>query len=211
MAEGVKMRGKATVLVNPTPGDMPTLADLREGATDWGLREKVVVVTGASRGIGETTAKLMAIHGAKVIVNYRTGADDARRIVAEIAHAGGFALAVGADITKPDEVRTLFERSVEEFGPVDVLVNNAARDFRPVPFEMLTWDEIQRDLDVAVKGAFLCCQQVIPGMLEQGGGAIVNISSVAVDDPPPGQAKYVIAKAALLGLTRSVAVAQHSR
>jgi 3-oxoacyl-[acyl-carrier protein] reductase len=90
-------------------------------------------------------------------------------------------------------------------------VNNAARDFRPIPFLQLTWEDVQRDLDVIVKGTFLCCQRVVPLMLESGGGKIINISSVATDDPPPDQAKYVMAKAALVGLTRSLAVELASR
>jgi 3-oxoacyl-[acyl-carrier protein] reductase len=85
-------------------------------------------------------------------------------------------------------------------------VNNAARDYRPIPFLKLTWEEIQKDLDVIAKGAFLCCREVIPLMLERGAGKIVNISSLATEVPPPDQAKYVMAKSALVGLTRSLAV-----
>jgi 3-oxoacyl-[acyl-carrier protein] reductase len=185
---------------------MPSIGELREIGTDPGLDGKVVLITGASRGIGETTAKLVALCGAKVIVNYHRGAADADRVVREIEESGGSALAVGADVTNEGDVRALVERSVERFGAVDVLVNNAVRDFRPIPFAQLTWDEVQRDLDVIAKGAFLCCQHVIPAMIAQGGGKIINIASVATDNPPPDQTKYVMAKSALVGLTRSLAV-----
>jgi 3-oxoacyl-[acyl-carrier protein] reductase len=94
---------------------------------------------------------------------------------------------------------------------VDVLVNNAARDYRPVPFLNLRWEDVDADLAVIVRGAFLCCQRVIPHMLARGGGRIVNVASVATDDPPPDQAKYVMAKSALVGLTRSLSIEFASR
>jgi 3-oxoacyl-[acyl-carrier protein] reductase len=180
--------------------------ELKGSATDWGLRGKVVLVTGASRGIGETTAKLFALAGAKVVVNYHRGAADAARVVREITEAGGEAVAVAADVTDSAQVRALVHAARDGYGTIHVLVNNAARDFRPIPFLQLTWEEVQRDLDVIAKGAFLCCQEVIPLMLEHGGGKIINVSSVATDDPPRDQAKYVMAKAALVGLTRSLSV-----
>jgi 3-oxoacyl-[acyl-carrier protein] reductase len=202
----VHVRGKASTLVAQPSSRMPTVDELRALGVDLGLDGKVVVVTGASRGIGETTAKLFALHGARVVVNYHRGAADAKRVVDEIAAAGGQAVAIAADVSQPADVRALFERARERFGTVHVLVNNAARDFRPTPFLSLSWDEVQKDLDVIVKGAFLCCQQAIPLMLAQGEGRIVNISTIATDDPPPDQTKYVVAKSALVGLTRSLSI-----
>lgn len=207
----VVLRGKAAALVNQPSQNVPRIHELKDMATDWGLKGKVVLVTGASRGIGETTAKLFALHGAKVIVNYHRGAEDARRVVQEVIDAGGEATAIAADVSQADQVLALVRRGVERYGAIDVLVNNAARDFRPIPFLNLTWDEVQKDLDVIAKGAFLCCQQVIPHMLEHGGGKIINISSVATDNPPPDQAKYVMAKSALVGLTRSLSIELASR
>ena len=204
--EAPVLHGKVAALVNKPPQSMPTMGELKASAMDWGLAGKVVLVTGASRGIGETTAKLFALYGAKVIVNYHRGAYDAARIVKEIADAGGDAMAIGADITQADEVAELVRRAVERYGPPDVLVNNAVRDFRPMPFLSLSWEEVQKDLDVIAKGAFLCCQHTIPFMLERGGGKIINISSVATDNPPPNQTKYVMAKSALVGLTRSLSI-----
>jgi 3-oxoacyl-[acyl-carrier protein] reductase len=201
----VLVRAKASTLVAAAFRRMASLDQMREHA-DFGLRDKVVLVTGASRGIGETTAKLFAVHGATVIVNYRHGADDAQRVVAEIVDGGGTAVAIAADVCDPVQVRSLVRQARERFGAVHVLVNNAARDFRPIPFSKLTWDDIQADVDVIVKGAFLCSQEIVPLMLEQGEGKIINISTIATDDPPPDQMKYVVAKSALTGLTRSLAV-----
>jgi 3-oxoacyl-[acyl-carrier protein] reductase len=146
-----------------------------------------------------------------VIVNYHRGAADADRVVSEIADGGGEAFAIAADVTSPEEVTSLVQGGVARYGTIDVLVNNAVRDYRPIPFMQLTWDDVQGDIDVIARGAFLCCQQVIPLMLERGGGKIINISSVAADDPPPHQAKYVMAKSALVGLTRSLSIEFASR
>jgi 3-oxoacyl-[acyl-carrier protein] reductase len=198
------VKGRLAALMAEPVRSMPALTELRASALDPGLAGRVVVVTGASRGIGETIAKLFALHGARVVVNYFRGAADADRVVGEITADGGEAVAVAADVSRPEQVEALFGAALARFGRVDVLVNNAARDFRPIPFGQLTWDEIQRDIDVIAKGAFLCCQRAVPLMLAQGGGKIVNISTVAVDDPPPDQTKYVMAKAALVGLTRSL-------
>jgi 3-oxoacyl-[acyl-carrier protein] reductase len=200
------LRGKVAVLVATPSRTMPSMRDLRDAGVDWGLAGKVAIVTGASRGIGETAAKLLALHGARVVVNYHRGADDASRVVAEIIAAGGDAVAIGADVSDEAAVRGLVQQTRDRFGAVDILVNNAARDFRPIPFASLTWAEIQKDLDVIAKGAFLCCQWVVPLMLERGGGKIINISTVAADNPPPDQMKYVIAKSALVGLTRSLSL-----
>lgn len=205
-SDEVFVRGKASTLVAAPPRKMPSLDEIREAGADFGLRDKVVLVTGASRGIGETTAKLFAIHGAKVVINYRHGAEDALRVVGEILDGGGQAVAIAADVSDPEQVRSLVREARRRYGTIDVLVNNAARDFRPIPFSKLTWDEIQADIDVIAKGTFLCCQEVLPMMLEQGGGKIVNISTIATDNPPPDQMKYVVAKSALVGLTRSLSV-----
>lgn len=209
--EEIAVRGKASALVAMPPKPMPTIAELKAEGTDFGLRGKVVVITGASRGIGETTAKLFALHGAKVVVNYHRGSEDARRVVAEILESGAEAVAIAGDVSNVDDVRRVVREARERFGAVHVLVNNAARDYRPVPFLQLSWDDVQRDVDVIVKGAFLCCQEVIPVMLAQGEGRIINISTIATETPPPDQAKYVVAKSALVGLTRSLAVEFASR
>jgi 3-oxoacyl-[acyl-carrier protein] reductase len=100
---------------------------------------------------------------------------------------------------------------LEAYGTVDVLVNNAVRNFLPAKFLGLPWEEVQKDIDVIARGAFHCCQEVIPVMLRQGGGKIINLSTVATENPPPEQVKYVVAKSALVGLTRSLAAEFASR
>ena len=201
------LSGKVSILVNPPPAKMPTFSELKESGLDMGLKDKVVLITGGSRGIGETTAKLFALLGAKVIVNYLRGKKDAKRIGDEIKEEGGEAFPVQADVANPHQVQRMIRKVIERYGGVDILVNNAVRDFRPIDFSTLSWEDIQKDIDVVVKGAYNCCKEVIPLMSNRGGGKIINIGTVATDNPPPNQIKYVIAKSGLVGLTRSLSVA----
>lgn len=200
------LTGKVSVLVNQPSSKMASVEAIKNSALDMGLKGKVALITGASRGIGETTAKMFALHGSRVIVNYHMGASDAKRIVDELTEAGAQAVALGADVSDAAQVHEMIGRAVERFGAIDILVNNAVRDFRPMNFLKLSWEDIQKDLDVTAKGAFNCCKEVIPLMIERGGGKIINVSTVATDNPPANQTKYVVSKSALVGLTRSLAV-----
>ena len=202
---GDVMSGTVSALVNEQAASSQAVLDLEDLAMDMGLAGKVVIVTGASGSIGSMIARLFAMRGSAVVVNYRRSADEANRIVAEIEAAGGRALAVGADVSEESEVVALIDRAVEVFGGVDVLVNNAVRDFRPVAYDKLTWEEMQLDIDVTLKGAFLCSKAVVPRMLARGGGKIVNVSSVFAMEPPRDQLKYAVSKAALEGLSRALA------
>ncbi|MBF0387385.1 MAG: SDR family oxidoreductase [Candidatus Omnitrophica bacterium] len=198
------MQGKVTVKMNEPSQAAPAMQDLN---TDMGLKGKTVLITGASRGIGATTARLFACYGANVIVNYHQSQTAAEAVVKDINTAGpGRALAIKADVSQREEVKALFAQARQAFGPVDILVNNAVGDFIPIAFPALTWDRLQQDLEVVVKGAFNCCQEAIPGMIQNKGGRIINVITIATETPPLNQAKYVIAKSALVGLTRSLAV-----
>jgi 3-oxoacyl-[acyl-carrier protein] reductase len=185
---------------------MPSLADLKAGALDPGLRHRVVLVTGASRGLGETVAKLFSLYGCRVAINYGRSAGHAERVADEIRAAGGDALVVGADVADPEQVSKMVERIVGRWGTIDILVNNAASDATPIDFSKVAWRDVEEGVAVVVRGAFNCCKAVIPLMLKSGAGKIVNVGSLATDSPAPNQLKYVIAKSALVGLTRSLAV-----
>ncbi len=198
--------GEIRALVNPPPRQMLSAAEIAREHTGLGLEGKTVIVIGASRGIGETAAKLFAMHGAVVVVHYFRGLEDARAIVADIEAAGGRALALGADIRVQEEVEALVERAVAETGGIDVLVNNAVMDFRPEPVTSLGWADYLGELEVSLQGLHNCCRAVIPHMKPRGGGRIVNVSSIAVDLPVRGQSKYITAKSAVVGYTRSLAL-----
>lgn len=193
-----------TVLTATTT--MPSLDDLRTGSLEPGLRNRVVLVTGASRGLGETIAKLFSLYGSRVVVNYAHSADHARRVAEEIEAAGGEALVSRADVTDARQVAEMVESIVDRWGTVDILVNNASNDVAPVDFSKIVWSEVEESIAVVVGGAFNCCKAVIPLMLDNGGGKIINMGSLATDNPAPNQLKYVVAKSALVGLTRSLAV-----
>lgn len=198
--------GKLGVKVNEMPARMPASADLKKDSLALGLKGKVIIVTGASRGLGETIAKLLSLHGAKVVVNYSQSAEDAASVVKDIGSAGGEAVALQADVTDRSQVRRLIQQTIERYGSVDGLINNAVRDAGPIPWTELTWEDIQRDIDVNLKGAFYCCQEAGSAMIRQKSGKIVNVSTIFTDSPPEGQMKYVISKSGLTGLTRSLAV-----
>lgn len=199
-------KGEIKTKINEPRRVMPSIAQLKEHSMSLQLENKVALITGASRGIGETTAKLLSLFGVTVVINYNRSQEDAVRIVQEIERSGGKALALQADVAHRRQVETMVKTAAEKFGRIDILVNNAVRDARPMSFLETTWEEVQKDIDVTVKGAFHCCQEVVPIMIKNKGGKIINLSTIFAENPPANQAKYVISKNALVGLTRSLAV-----
>lgn len=197
--------GKIKTRVNQPPVSMPTMDEVRQ-QIDYGLADKVVLVTGASRGIGETVAKLFSAYGSSVAVNYYKGREDAERVVDEIRQAGGEAICLQADVTSGSQVDSMVTDIGEQFGSVDILVNNAVGEYVSRPFEHVTWDIMQQYIDIILKGAYNCCHAVMPGMVDSGFGRIINMSTAAAENPPAEQTGYVAAKSALIGLTRSLAV-----
>lgn len=198
--------GTAEIYVAAPPKKGVTMAELQEMDLNLDFTGKTVLITGASRGIGETTAKLFANRGANVVVNYFTGKEDAEAVVADITKAGRKAVAVKADVSSPAEVEQMVKSAISSFKRIDVLVNNAIRDAAPIKFEDLTWEKMQQDLDVTLKGAFLCCKAVLPHMLAQGGGSIINVSTIYTEAPVPQFARYITSKSSVVGLSRALAV-----
>lgn len=167
------------------------------------LKDKVAVVTGASRGIGRSLALIMAAQGAKLVLSARN-AEALAQLVAEIQAAGGSAVAVAGDVSSAAAANELIEAGVQAFGRIDVLVNNAGitRDALLLRMKDEDWDEV---LNINLKGAFLCTRAAAKVMSKQRFGRIINISSVVGEMGNPGQANYCASKAGLLGLTKSVA------
>lgn len=170
------------------------------------LKGKVAIVTGSSRGIGAATVKLLAKEGAAVVVNYLKNETEAKKIVTEIQGFGGKAIAVQADVSSPEDVERMVQTAVKEFSKVDILVNNAHRPFSPKSFLDLDWRDFEGQIEGTVKSAFLCCQAVVKMMIEQKSGKIINIISTSVDYPELGFYARDTAKAALIGLTRNLAL-----
>lgn len=168
------------------------------------LEGKVAIVTGGGRGIGRAIARKFAGEGAAVVVTARTEAE-IRQVAAEIQQAGGRAAAVTADVTREADCEKIVQAAREAFGAIHILVNNAGI-FGPVrPVEKIApreWDEV---MAVNVRGPFLLSRLVLPEMYERKVGAIVNISSVAAKSAYPMNSAYATSKAALGGLTRTLA------
>ena len=168
------------------------------------LDDKVAVVTGASRGIGRAIAQAYAAAGARVVLASRTQ-EDLDAVADHITAGGGRALAVAAHTGDADAVAALVERVTDEWGGVDVLVNNAATNphFGPVlTSDASHWD---KTYDVNVKGYFRMVQACAPSMQARGGGSVINVASVAGERPLPGMGVYCVSKAAVLMLTEVLA------
>ncbi len=168
------------------------------------LEGKVAIVTGASRGIGRATALALAAEGAAVVVNYASSSSAADAVVAEIVAMDGQAIALQADVSKEAEVDQMVATTVEQFGKIDVLVNNAGitRDTLLLRMKPADWQAV---IDLNLTGVFLCTRAVSKLMLKQKSGRIINITSVAGQMGNPGQANYSAAKAGVIGFTRTVA------
>ena len=168
------------------------------------LTGRVAIITGASRGIGQAIAQAFAAAGAQVALSSRK-IEPLEAVMAEIKARGGEAIAIAAHTGDSSAVRALVTQTVERFGGVDILVNNAATNPHFGP--LLTADEGQwlKILDVNVLGYFRAAQAVVPELQKRGGGKIINMASVAGLRPMPGMGVYSVSKAAVLMLTQTLA------
>jgi 3-oxoacyl-[acyl-carrier protein] reductase len=171
---------------------------------------RVVIVTGATRGIGRAIAVQLATDGFNIVVNYRGDEEPAKALVDELQSHGVEARAIRADITNADEVAGLIEGTIAAFGKLDVLINNAGitRDMLLMRMSEEDWDAV---LTTNLKGAFLCSKAAIRPMIRQRSGSIVNLTSVIGLVGNAGQANYAAAKAGLVGFTKSLAKEVGSR
>jgi glucose 1-dehydrogenase len=170
------------------------------------LQNKVAVITGASLGIGSAMALAFAREGAAVAVDYRSHPDEAKEIVDQVAGSGGKAISVRADVSSPEDVRNLIQEAVEEFGRLDVMINNAGMEEK-MPFLETPLDVWNRTIAVNLTGAWLGCQEAAKQMVSQGGGGrIINVSSVHEDLPMPTNSPYCATKGGLRMLMRTISV-----
>jgi NAD(P)-dependent dehydrogenase (short-subunit alcohol dehydrogenase family) len=165
---------------------------------------RVVIVTGASRGIGAATAELLATKGFAVVVNYRTNAERAREVVDRIEASGGDAIALQADVSVESEVIKLFEAAEARMGPVSYLVNNAGILFTQTTLANIELERFNKVMQANVNSCFLCCREYL--RRHKGPGAIVNVSSVAARIGSPFEyVDYAASKGAIDSLTKGLA------
>ena len=170
------------------------------------LENRVVLITGASRGIGAATARLLAKHGAAVAVNYLNNVAAAERVVQDITYEGGRAIAVQADVRVRDEVEHMVKTVGEHLGPIDTLVLNAHIDTQVAPIVNQSWEALEAKIIGEMKAAFYCVQAVVPGMLASKKGCIIATSSSTAQHPTAGTGGQSVAKSALDALMRVLAV-----
>jgi len=170
-----------------------------------GLRDKAVIVTGGSRGIGRAIVELFASQGADVTFLYRGNADAANAVVAAASVAGGKVAALQADVTDTAACAAAVERVAERTGRIDVLVNNAGI-IRDNQLAAMSDEDVTAVLDTNVVGVFNMARAVVPHMIVQRAGRIINLSSVAGDKGGRGQTNYAASKGAINAFTRALAV-----
>ena len=172
------------------------------------LKDKIIIVTGSSKGIGATIAKTLASKGASLVINYASATADAENVVAEITNNGGKAIAVKADVSKPDEVKHLFDATINHFGKIDILINNAG--IAIYKFIKDTTDEdFDRIFSINVKGTFNTMREASTRLAD--GGRIINFSSSVTRLMLPAYATYSATKAAVEQMTRVFAKEMGSR
>jgi 3-oxoacyl-[acyl-carrier protein] reductase len=174
------------------------------------LKDKIAIVTGASRGIGRGIAIRLAQEGAKVVVNYRASKEQAEDVVRTIREAGGEAVAMQADVSDFQQAQQLVAETRKKFGRVDILVNNAGttRDNLIMLMKEEEWDDVIR---TNLKSTFNCSKAVTRWMVKQRYGRIINITSVIGLAGQAGQTNYAASKAGIIGFTKSLAKELGSR
>jgi acetoacetyl-CoA reductase len=168
------------------------------------LKGKVAVITGASRGIGRAITKELAAHGASVVVNYFLSQELAEGLARELSKNGTKAIPIRAGVAHPDDVQMLMQQTVDEFGHIDILINNAGVN-RDRTIRRMSPEEWREVLATDLDSVFYTTTAAIPHMVKRGGGKIINISSIIGQMGNVGQSNYAAAKAGMIGFTKSIA------
>jgi 3-oxoacyl-[acyl-carrier protein] reductase len=170
------------------------------------LQGKVVLVTGASRGIGAAAAKRLADFGASVVINYFQNRDAALKVLKEIEDSGGRGMVFQADVTQKDQVEAMTRRVREKFGAADVLVNNAYFPFEVGQLHELSWESFHRAIEHELAALYHCVRACLPGMSEKKSGRIIVVSTRLAQQPLPRMGAYAAAKSALESMANTMAI-----
>ena len=169
------------------------------------LDDRTALVTGASRGIGKSIALALGQQGASVAVNYLSPREEAEATAEVIREAGGTSSIFYADISRREDVERMVRECEETLGPIDILVNAARQLGKNKNFLDLEWSDYELEIDVMLKGAFHCCQAVLPSMMERKKGRIINILSTQIKERRIGKNAYGTVKSALLYFSQNLA------
>ncbi|HEV3309259.1 MAG TPA: 3-oxoacyl-ACP reductase family protein [Chloroflexota bacterium] len=171
------------------------------------LRGKVAIITGASRGIGAAIARELGAQGGHLVLNYVSGVAPAQALAAELGERGksGAIVTAQADIGIEEQARGLIQTVIDRFGRLDILINNAAIT-RDRTFRKMTSEEWREVIDTNLNGVFHCTHSAMPYLIDNGSGQVINISSIVALSGNIGQANYVASKAAIIGLTKTLAL-----
>jgi 3-oxoacyl-[acyl-carrier protein] reductase len=170
------------------------------------LSGKVILITGASRGIGAATAKRLARCGAAVVINYHQNRDRALEVLQEIEEGGGSAMIFQADVTQKKQVEEMARAVRERFSDVDVLVNNAYLPFEVNPLHQISWEGLEKAVRYELAALHNCARAFIPGLIEKKKGKIIVVSSRLAQQPLPRLGAYAAAKAALEAMANTMAI-----
>lgn len=170
------------------------------------LSGRVILVTGASRGIGAAAAIRLARRGASVVINYLQNRERALAVLAEVEKAGGTGMTVQADVTQKKAVEEMARAVREKFGGVDILVNNAYFPFEIGPLHQISREGLIQALDEEISAFYNCVQLFLPGMIEKKRGKIIVVSSRLAQQPLPRMGAYAAAKAALEAMANTMAI-----
>ena len=168
------------------------------------LNERIAVVTGASRGIGRAIALELAGRGATVIINYQKNADTAQAVVAQITGAGGQASAFGADVSQEEGANALIKYTIDTYGKIDILINNAGTT-RDNVIMMMGADDFDTVIRTNLRSTWLCSKAAVRAMMRKRYGRIVNVTSISGIMGNAGQTNYSASKAGIIGLTKALA------
>jgi len=170
------------------------------------LGGKVVLITGASRGIGAAAAKRLAQGGASVVVNYLKSRDQAMEVLKEVENEGAGGMVWQADVTDRIQVDRMAQAVRENFGAVDILVNNAFFPFKVAPLDQMSWKDLEEATSKELGALHNCVQAFVPGMIEKKKGKIIVISTRLAQQPLPRMGAYAAAKAALESIANTLAI-----
>jgi len=168
------------------------------------ISNKIVVITGSSKGIGSELAKAFAKENTKVVVNYCNSQSFAEKLFEEVKEINAQSILIRADVTKPQDVSAMYHETIKSFGRVDVLINNAGICEDNL-IQMMSFEQWQKIIDVNLTGVFLCSREFSKVMIKQRNGIIINIASLKGQEGSTGQVNYSASKAGVIGFTKALA------